>query len=39
MEQLDYIIILLCFILQVCKIEEKDLVYHCDVDKSFLFFG
>ena len=26
------------FILQVCKVEEKDLVHHCDVNKVFLDF-
>lgn len=26
------------FILQVCKVEEKDLVHHCDVGKSFTQF-
>lgn len=26
------------FILQVCKVEEKDLVHHCDVGKSFVLF-
>ena len=26
------------FILQVCKVEEKDLVHLCDVDKSFKYF-
>ncbi len=26
------------FILQVCKVEEKDLVHHCDVGKSFKYF-
>lgn len=24
------------FILQVCKVEEKDLVHQCDVNKVFL---
>ena len=23
------------FILQVCKVQEKDLEHHCDVVKSF----
>ena len=26
------------FILQVCKVEEKDLVHLCDVGKSFKYF-
>lgn len=26
------------FILQVCKVEEKDLVHLCDVGKSFTLF-
>lgn len=26
------------FILQVCKVEEKDLEHHCDVGKSFKYF-
>lgn len=26
------------FILQVCKVEEKDLVHHCDVGNPFKYF-
>lgn len=26
------------FILQVCKVEEKDLVHLCDAGKSFVLF-